>query len=139
MGKMSDQHIEKQEELNQKELEQQDLDEQQQIKAEIASYADTFNVVETAELIKKAGFKLVFNDKDLEEMVKIQEKNKNSLNKLRNIKQLLKFKDKEYNIADVTTSKNLNYMQAQEILNLNIIVKAYKTLDLVNSAKKDKK
>ena len=72
-------------------------------------------------------------------MVKIQEKNKNSLNKLRNIKQLLKFKDKEYNIADVTTSKNLNYMQAQEILNLNIIVKAYKTLDLVNSAKKDKK
>ena len=136
MGKMSDQHIEKQEELSQEELEQQDLDEQQQIKAEIASYADTFNVVETAELIKKAGFKLVFNDKDLEEMVKIQEKNKNSLNKLRNIKQLLKFKDKEYNIADVTTSKNLNYMQAQEILNLNIIVK---TLDLVNSAKKDKK
>ena len=76
MGKMSDQHIEKQEKLNQEELEQQDLDEQQQIKAEIASYADTFNVVETAELIKKAGFKLVFNDKDLEEMVKIKEKDK---------------------------------------------------------------
>ena len=76
MGKMSDQHIEKQEELNQKELEQQDLDEQQQIKAEIASHADTFNVVETAELIKKAGFKLVFNDKDLEEMVKVHERPK---------------------------------------------------------------
>jgi hypothetical protein len=58
---------------------------------------------------------------------------------MKNIKQLLKFKDKEYNIADVSTSKNLNYMQAQEILNLNIVVKAYKTLDLANSVKKDKK
>ena len=34
MGKMSDQHIEKQEELSQEELEQQDLDEQQQAIAE---------------------------------------------------------------------------------------------------------
>ncbi len=58
---------------------------------------------------------------------------------MKNIKQLLKFKDKEYNIADVSTSKNLNYMQAQEILNLNIVVKAYKTLELANSVKKDKK
>ena len=58
---------------------------------------------------------------------------------MKNIKQLLKFKDKEYNIADVSTSKNLNYMQAQAILNLNIVVKAYKTLELANSVKKDKK
>ena len=53
MGKMSDQHIEKQEELSQEELEQQDLDEQQQA---------------IAELNRK--------NKDLEEMIKAQERSK---------------------------------------------------------------
>ena len=47
--------------------------------------------------------------------------------------ELLSFKNKEYNIEDVSTSKNLNRLQAQEILNLNIIINAYKTIELANS------
>ena len=46
--------------------------------------------------------------------------------------ELLSFKNKEYNIEDVSTSKNLNRLQAQEILNLNIIVNAYKAIELAN-------
>jgi hypothetical protein len=69
MGRMSDLDIEKQEELKQEELEQQDLDEQQQAIAEL-------NPKETIAMLKKSGLKLVFNDKDLEKMVKIMEKNK---------------------------------------------------------------
>jgi hypothetical protein len=70
MGRMSDLDIEKQEELKQEELEQQDLDEQQQAIAEL-------NPKETIAMLKKSGLKLVFNDKDLEKMVKIMEKSKN--------------------------------------------------------------
>ena len=79
MGKMSDQHIEKQEELSQEELEQQDLDEQQQAIAELNRKDKEIDITppeETVKLLKKAGFKLVFRDKDLEEMVKAQEKAK---------------------------------------------------------------
>ena len=79
MGKMSDQHIEKQEELNQEELEQQDLDEQQQAIAELNHKNKEIDITppeETVKLLKKAGFKLVFRDEDLAEMIKAQERSK---------------------------------------------------------------
>ena len=55
----------------------------------------------------------------------------------------INFQNKDYDIDDVSTSKNLNRMQAQEILDLTILVNAYKTIELwsahAKQAKKEKK
>ena len=49
------------------------------------------------------------------------------------------FKNNVYDIDDVKTSKNLNRMQAQEILDLNIVVNAYKTIERAEQLKKRSK
>ncbi len=43
-------------------------------------------------------------------------------------KELIKFKNKDFNIDDEKTSKNLNRIQAQEIIKLNILLEDYKHL-----------
>ena len=63
MGRMSDKDIDEQEKLTEEELFAQDIDNQ-------------VNPENTIDLLRKSGLKLVFNDKDLEKMVKIQEKDK---------------------------------------------------------------
>ena len=68
MGRMSDQHIEKQEPLKQEELEQQDLEEQQQSVAENNQFK--IEKDETLVMTKKAGLKLVFNGKNNGEIKK---------------------------------------------------------------------
>ena len=42
--------------------------------------------------------------------------------------ELIKFKNKDFNIDDAKTSKNLNRIQAQEIIKLNILLEDYKHL-----------
>lgn len=42
--------------------------------------------------------------------------------------ELIKFKNKDFNIDDEKTSKNLNRIQAQEIIKLNILLEDYKQL-----------
>ena len=42
--------------------------------------------------------------------------------------ELIKFKNKDFNIDDEKTSKNLNRIQAQEIIKLNILLEDYKHL-----------
>ncbi len=42
--------------------------------------------------------------------------------------ELIKFKNKDFNIDDEKTSKNLNRIQAQEIIKLNILLEDYKNL-----------
>ena len=54
MGKMSDQHIEKQEELSQEELEQQDLDEQQQAIAELKNEENNMTKENILNTLQKA-------------------------------------------------------------------------------------
>ena len=42
--------------------------------------------------------------------------------------ELIKFKNEDFNIDDEKTSKNLNRIQAQEIIKLNILLEDYKHL-----------
>ena len=42
--------------------------------------------------------------------------------------EIIKFKNKDFNIDDEKTSKNLNRIQAQEIIKLNILLEDYKQL-----------
>ena len=42
--------------------------------------------------------------------------------------EIIKFKNKDFNIDDEKTSKNLNRIQAQEIIKLNILLEDYKHL-----------
>ena len=42
--------------------------------------------------------------------------------------ELIKFKNKDFNIDDEKTSKNLNRIQAQEIIKLNMLLEDYKQL-----------
>ncbi len=42
--------------------------------------------------------------------------------------EIIKFKNKDFNIDDEKTSKNLNRIQAQEIIKLNILLEDYKNL-----------
>lgn len=42
--------------------------------------------------------------------------------------QTINFKDKDFNIDDISTSKNLNQMQEQEIIRLTVLIESFKTL-----------
>jgi len=47
--------------------------------------------------------------------------------------ELIKFNNKDYDIDDIKTSKNLNRMQAEEIKHLETLTQSY--LDILNSRK----
>jgi len=42
--------------------------------------------------------------------------------------QTVNFKGKDFNIDDISTSKNLNQMQEQEIIKLTVLIEDFKTL-----------
>tara|TARA_R100001510_G_scaffold46430_1_gene43373 strand:+ start:43 stop:234 length:192 start_codon:yes stop_codon:yes gene_type:complete len=42
--------------------------------------------------------------------------------------QIVNFKGKDFNIDDISTSKNLNQMQEQEIIKLTVLIEDFKTL-----------
>tara|TARA_R110000868_G_scaffold54801_1_gene170884 strand:- start:1629 stop:1820 length:192 start_codon:yes stop_codon:yes gene_type:complete len=50
-----------------------------------------------------------------------------------NTMELIKFNNKDYDIDDIKTSKNLNRMQADEIKHLDTLAQSY--LDILNSRK----